>query len=480
MMKKIFSLLVALLLLVGAVFALASCGDLSVDEVTKEPHTVLTQAFQQTSAEFFTDDADVGDIVADAIAKGSTTVSFKGTEALGMLTPMLADIEVTGVAYSDVKNDRYALEVLVDVGEGEPIEAVLFIDEDGIVLDAPDIVGADKAYGIGFDGIADKVADSKLVEFFGGIEADDLEDVKEVLNTVEEEYKKLFEADKEAANEFILEIYNALKFVATEGSVTVGEDEVEVIALNLEFTDKTLEAVCDAIVDRYVSDEKEALEAKAEIDKMISDITSQYNIDLSVVVNVDKATKKLANVVVAGSIEPVQSNDMGVELDASLAITKEKLTVEGSAQVSRAGVKTGYGFALEGTKTVDEKKAKYEFALDLSTTDAEGKTVNYNDMFKLAFNYDMETGAYSLEADVSDTKLSLSGKIVKDDKSVAISITKVGMGVEIPVDLSITFEAGAEMPEKPEAKDLLELTEEEVNTLIEDFQTSKIGSLIFG
>ena len=81
-----------------------------------------------------------------------------------------------------------------------------------------------------------------------------------------------------------------------------------------------------------------------------------------------------------------------------------------------------------------------------------------------------------------DEDVVVKGKVTSDKNSAAISVNSVKYdNVEVELKLDITFNASAEMPATPaDVKDVVDLTEEDLEKVMEDFQSSKLGALIFG
>ena len=96
-MKKILSLLLVLCMIATSCVLFSSCAKVSTKDVEKDPQATLSEAIQNTSASFFTDEANANKVINEALKSGSISVLFESPDLLGgMITKISETIYLDG------------------------------------------------------------------------------------------------------------------------------------------------------------------------------------------------------------------------------------------------------------------------------------------------------------------------------------------------------------------------------------------------
>lgn len=472
-MKKIISLLATMIVLVCAVFALASCG-VSVKDAEQDPHGVITEAFTQTNAQFFKDDANVGSIVEDSLKSGSVKLDFKGTNELStILGPSYADMRVKAVLYSDKKNDKYAFDVVVKV-DSLDVEGTLYMSPEEVVLDCPALVGSENAYKLNMTGLAQDFNGSGLYEWiteqFGAIPTESLDKIKSLLETFSEVYADLYEEDEDEAKDFALDIYKSLGLKVQEDTVKIDDKDVNVIKIQLSVNNKTCEAIVKEIADELFEDD----EMRNNFVSSLMDKISSYEIDVKVDVNIDKGNKRIASIVANGAAANADGSETGIEMN--FTVTDNKMEFKGGINSNDlASV-----FYVTLTREQKDDIVTYVVNAKGGSSD-DGTTPTMSNLLKAEFEYNKKDGDFKVGIKANGTTvLSIEGNIKKTSDTATIKINEVGsQGLSLEVDLTIEYKKGDKMPSAPKAKDILQMSKAEVETAIQDIFMNSIFADIF-
>lgn len=465
-MRKLLSLALALCLLLTSCLVLGSCDKVSEDKMKKDPSTVLSDAVQNTTTQFFKDTANVSPVIAKAMKSGSLSISLEAE-----LLEEFSVGKITETIYVSEKDKKIVSDTLVNY-DGEDLTARIFMDKNGIIVNSESIIGNGNSYGLFPATLAEKFTSSELAEIMGLTEAEDIAEVNEVLSSVADAYKKAFEKDQKDATDLSNKLLATLELTVSEQQIpTEGGKGIDCIVASCKFNNDTYEAYLKLTMEEMgFSDE----ELSTSVDEAITDMTEDTDIDLTINVFVNAKDGNCEKITVTGTVADKDTPDVA-EIDASVTFSATAIVV--SAEITEGEEVTTVTADLTKEETKDG--VTYKFTVKVKQS---GTSVTFAEM---TVDYVKSSGDFTITVELPETieeDIVIKGKITSDKNTATVSVNSVKYdNVEVELKLDITFNATAEFPETPaDVKDVVELTEEDLEKLMEDFQSSKLGSLVFG
>ena len=457
-MKKLLSILLVLSMLfaIGACFT--SCDALSIEDVKNNPVNALWEAEKLSWERFANDDYGIEGVVTDTLKGGSIELAFAQEALLGAETAIKATL-YTG--------DKQAASLLYAAG-GKSYTADIFSDENGIIVDIPDLLGG-KAVGVFYDTLKEKLANSALAEMMElppEAAAEIVSMLDEYKATIEASMKDSIEDAEKTANEYL----DLMKKEITEE--TVGDELCAVIALTLD--NEVLVDVIEKAVDSLGLSEDEKATLLAEFD--INALNEMLSLDVTVKAYIALSDGRLVKFIYGGEMTPVsdESARMAVPekigFDITLSFTDTAITASGTVTANGENATVSCNL----NKTVEEEKSIYTLSASIG---AEGVNETI-DVLKYTFNKADKT--FSLKAEIEGETVIVKGNVSSTKTTAKIAITEIRAGsIGVELDLSLTFNKDAKAPDAPtDALDVVELTAEEWQSLMTTVQESPLFALI--
>ncbi|MBQ7336404.1 MAG: hypothetical protein IJW92_08035 [Clostridia bacterium] len=512
-MRKLLSMLLVLSLLAVSCLTFASCGlfnKVNENDVKDNPQAVINDAMQNTSNQFFTDDANMNTIVNDALKGGSVAILFESDT-------LLQDVGITKIGatvYGAMNTEKSVIDASVTMG-GEELAARLYAslteDEMLALLESESILGSDKVIGINFKTFFDNLEGSAMAELFG-LEGEAMEAFtamcEPLVTVLDEIYEKTDLERKNETEDFANELYALLnQSVASAKVKDANGKEVDCVEITYTLNNTTIKAVANKLIDKLET-EMESLgldailessgtdmaEMVAQLEDSLDQLDEYTNIDLTLKLNISKSSYTVLSAVVNGSVtaygageyneETDESEDLVMNINASLTFseTEIKLAITSSDDTNTAN--------LELTLTKEEKDnvVTYGLSVNESYNDEEDTDNNYNhNVINASYSYNKKDGSFVISADVMEdentrSEFSITGSIAVTNDSAKIELNSVTYDdVTVTFKASITFTKNVEVPAAPtEYLDVVEMTQGEWVDVINEIQGSKLGQLIGG
>lgn len=457
-MKKLLSILLVLSMLfaIGACFT--SCDALSIEDVKNNPVNALWEAEKLAWERFANDDYGIEGVVTDTLKGGSIELAFAQEALLGAETAIKATL-YTG--------DKQAASLLYSAG-GKSYTADIFSDENGIIVDIPDLLGG-KAVGVFYDTLKEKLADSALAQMMElppEAAAELVSMLDEYKATIEASMKDSIEDAEKTANEYL----DLMKKEITEE--TVGDELCAVITLTLD--NEVLVDVIEKAVDSLGLSEDEKATLLAQFD--INALNEMLSLDVTVKAYIALSDGRLVKFVYGGEMASVSDESARmaapeeIGFDITLSFTDTAITASGTVTANGESATVSCNL----NKTVEEEKSIYTLSASIG---AEGVSETI-DILKYTFNKADKT--FSLKTEIEGETVIVKGNVSSTKTTAKIAITEIRAGsIGVELDLSLTFNKDAKAPDAPtDALDVVELTAEEWQSLMTTVQESPLFALI--
>ena len=458
-MKKLLSILLVLSMLfaIGACFT--SCDALSIEDVKNNPVNALLEAEKLAWERFANDDYGIEGVVTDTLKGGSIELAFAQEALLGAGTAIKATL-YTG--------DKQAASLLYTAGD-KSYTADIFSDENGIIVDIPDLLGG-KAVGVFYDTLKEKLADSALAEMMElppEAAAELVSMLDKYKTTIETSMKDSIEDAEKTANEYL----DLMKKEITEE--TVGDELCAVLPLTLD--NEVLVAVIEKAVDSLALSEEEKATLLAEFD--INALNEMLSLDVTVKAYLALSDGRLVKFVYGGEMASVSDESSArmaapeeISFDITLSFTDTAITASGTVTANGESATVSCNL----NKTVEEEKSIYTLSASIG---AEGVSETI-DILKYTFNKADKT--FSLKAEIEGETVIVKGNVSSTKTTAKIAITEIRAGsIGVELDLSLTFNKDAKAPDAPtDALDVVGLTAEEWQSLMTTVQESPLFALI--
>lgn len=469
---SVFARLLAVIMCLALV--LAGCNAANLDSnggagnsEPKTPEAQLAYSIDKTVGAIMGADSTLN-VLDKVLNKGKITVS-----AMGM---------VENVLYIDSGNS-YLADFLTANMYGEELDLSVYLKDSAIALALPAVLG-EGTYGVNLDTLASDLKDSAVWALMGtsyeeyasqsGLDMDALADsVTGAMDSVGE----LEAAIEEAAKN--------IKVESAEGKAVVYGTEVDAIIITTSLTTADVKAVLDAAINWLET--KLAQEGDAELDSVQSDPLAEMKdalneafaeVDLEFVItaNIHPETEYLMSCAVnmAGTVD----GDAG-EMSMELVLGVDPTTSDRYTQSVSFGAEGEEPEMMEAVLTRQLGESEDVYTLSVSAIESEettgGATFEATKVFSGSFTYNKESHEFVINVEADGEETGITGKFQSDEDSLELYIDTVeSYSEEMEVDISVTLEVidASELPEMPEYTNILQMTEEELSDLMEQFSGS--------
>ena len=453
-MKKILALLLSLSLVCSSLVLFSSCSRVKEKDLTRSGAETLSNALARTVTDFFCFDEALLSVAGEAFTAGSVSASVSGKTLLGNTLE-----KVSETIY--FHEDRTVLDSVVKY-DGDTYSLRTCFDEKGITARSDALFG-EGIYALTYEGLLSKLDGSFLFDLLP-LGEDTLAEIKEGLALLDRSGVSDVDAEEvlNAALEKLLPRTESLDVATEEGSVSA-------IAVSYTINTATLGAALKVIAERgYTGEAQQA--ALAEIENMIP---AGVGFDFGLTFALDKKSGKLVEITLGGEYRMlVDTETVTLSYDAAVKFSENaiKATLTTDTKVGD----TSQGKATQGahiTRRVDDAGASYTLR-----TEADGVT-----LLSGSLTYTKATGELLIKSTATDASaLEIRGNVTLGDKTASIRLNSLTVGeITLSFEVAITFTAEAVTPEIPTgAKDILTLSAEEAEALVEQWENSRIFDIL--
>jgi len=476
-MKKLLSVLLVLSMLVTSCIFFVSCDKVSVKDVEKDPYAAINEAAQNTYNEFFTIETGAEKAVENALKLGALTLSFESNDLMG------GDLtKISETIYVNAKEERGVLDTAVKYN-GEELNALIFIDKNGLALSGEDLLGSDKTLAANIATIKEKLKGSKFAELIGINDSA----ADEIINVIES-FENQLDASAEENRQKIMDLYNDIltscdQTIAAETRTSEDGKKTEYVAVTYKITNDTLAPIFDKYLEwaeEYLTDTlsaEELNELKTIYTDAIDDIKESMDISLSLKLLIANKTNTVSEFSIEGTVTPKDISESPIPISALITFTENEIKLTADATVDGEDITIVMALNKEAT---DEKTA-YNLKFDISV----GSSVQIN-VLNASYTYEND-GDIIIKADIFNDvseriDIELVGKltVTKDEATLEFSSLKLDSDT-YNFKLIMSAKALTEIPAVSEnAMDIMDLTEDDLIKIVEEFSAGAIGKLIFG
>ncbi len=352
-----------------------------------------------------------------------------------------------------------------------------YSDKQNIAFSGKDILGSDKTILVNYDTFIDKLDESEFVKVFGLDKAT----VDELINGVKELKEGLnseLANDEEKALELNKAIYSLLLNQVTEEKITSSDGkDLKCIVAEFLINNENIDEVIDKSEEYAEAEESVVGDAENDLDDLWEDLSKEIDIQLSVKVYLNKRTNEFVKVVIDGTLTDTYDKEYPVVLDGEVLFGETEICFDLTVKTDEEPL----DISAKLTKDVSSEKAEYKLTVDAVF---EGVDLNVLD---ITYNYEKTSGDITLTADVYEdgkncdtAKLEGNLSVTKEKISLVIDSLKINEEThEFKFELSLS--AVDAIPEIPEdAKDFVDIGYVGWHDILEEFQSSELGKLLFG
>ena len=470
-MKKLLSLLLVLSMILTSTVLFSSCSRVSEKDLEKEAADTIKTAASKSVTEFFDMNEDLFEAAAEAFKGGSVSLSLGGGEAIfgGALG------EISETIYFDEDGEKIVSDTEVDI-DGEKYSLRLYADDKSIVAGSDNLFGSKKAFSLSLEDLADQLDGSALLEYIGMSQSELVE-----LTELAESIDKMLSEEKKEAEDIEQIINDALAELEPETDtedIETADGDVACRTVTYTLNKSNIKAAAEILI--------KGLMPKGDArDEAIDALDDMFDEDQTFSAEIKAAVAKKGGRLVM--LEMKSKTGYSVSGDGYYYERHEDSTMtllfgetEISCKIKSKGEYTdSYSetrehteeYAVKLTKEDDGDKVKYKL-----TAKEDGEAVVTGTL-----TYTKDSGKLKLTVDSYGDTFALEGKITGDKKKATVEVSSVTMDdVTVDLDIKLTFDAEAKMPAKPSnAKDILDMDEDDIEALLEDMENSPLFGRIF-
>ena len=529
-MKKFLSALLALSMVLSACFLIASCSpaandgndgnndkdnknpvvgtEVSLDEIKNNTTLALATVMNNTINQFFGAPDTSDQVLVSAIDGGSIQFLFE-SDLLGDLS------KISETVYMNGKDTKFVSDTVLTYA-GEDLAARIFVDKNGFMLNSPTVLGSDKTLALNIESFFDNFSSSVLAEVLLGGETP--AEYEEMFAQIKDMLKNFsfptIELDPSVV-EKVQELYAAVKMTVTEEKV----DGVDCIVVTYTIDNETIKELVNKLIDLLVEEGKKMMSSMMSSlgdylpvspDEMIDQalaglgagledafvaMDATLDIDISIKLNINKATFSYDSIVIDGTVANPQAEE-GDSLDNTGVVTGFDIVGKasfGSDKISFTGdiliegkEDNALGCDIVLNKEEKNNEVNYDLTVGASLKDR-GELLFDGDLIHATFNYNRENGNFVYSAEVctdfdggESFIFILEGKYIATNESVTFEINGVTIdSISVRFRFAVIINAKADMPEFPaDAMDVVELTEGEILDIMNEIQSSPLVEFI--
>ena len=472
-MKKIFSLLLVVCMLLSSCIVFSSCAKVSQKDAEKDPQAVLSDAFGNTGSTFFEDEnsKQLLEIIAKALENGSLSLVVESD----MLKDQIGLGKITETLYMNSKDQRVVSDTVVNYNN-EDLSARIFLDKNGLMLNSESVLGNTNTYALYPANIAEKFPNSIIASMIGLDASAMPEELSAILNSVKDTWESAFaNIDSEKADENANALLATLKqTVETDKYENAEGKNVKCVQISYEITNQTLKDFVNKALELANVTDQSMKDAASEV---LEELEALGDMEGYLKIRINQKTNSVEKIFLGITFKDKYNGSTLNNIYAEIIFGENEIALNTRAMEGTYNFET----SMKLTKTVADDAVTY--ALTVTESDTEGHSATpLTGSFVQKKNGEFTLSAVATEDEDEKTEFELKGKLTvnKEDATIAINSFKSG-DITVEFNVSLTFKTEAEMPAAPtDAKDVMDLTEADIESIMSDFQNSKLGKLIFG
>lgn len=466
-----------LLIGIAAVVVVAIIAAIVIGALSATPMGLLATGFGNSMK------ALEGDEMMDFLEQVGNGGSMEASLDLSALLEQSGlPISGTGTIKFYMEEEATVLNLGVLLAETQKLDATLYANQDSVALASQWLLG-DKAYGMNLSNLEESFNNSVFGPngaFSLGIEVP--ENFQEQLD----QYATYNEASEKIAMElgaYLLKTLEKHSDVSkADATVTLGGENVKTTAVSITMDSKQLAALFEDMLNYVRNDEdiRAYLEDYAEI--LFTQVA--YGA-LSADAMVEEFYKSLDEAAAEMDEMKKEMEEEEAGLEAVFHISKSgkqligvELLLESNAEPGKISFYAGPDLkdVKEITFRVDSEEEafcgtyvitandKNQFASQLKVQE-DGETV-----MDMQTTWDKQTGSWEIKAIAEGEEVvAFRGTLKREEKTASLTIQSVeSYGQTAELGLDIVLNASDKMPEMPQYTDLMKMTEEEVNGIVND------------
>jgi len=466
-LTKSITLLIALI----TVFSFTGCATIT------NPAYYLDDSLNETKDEML--DFDIANILSEALKNGSVKVDVSSDNEM---IPF-EDINAKFFFDQDASSIVSQLSAKFD---SQTLDANLFVSPEDYVVSSESILG-DKAYGIALDKASENYPNSIFSdngsEYYIDMSTDEYNSFIEFCNKYAE-----FTKTTDSVNDIIDDYKTTLLDCIKEYAVADRYKENGITYVTMSFDNESITSILNELAEKLKNDEdaqkilydfarllsveeKESVEAQldkfiaTEMDDAINDIKTGDAIKIDVKVGtVDKIVKS-ADVTINYDNTDVLIFNADISDDQNTySITSDGETYELIYD------------KIENSNSLYSSKITLKYETDAMTVT----------LFKADINWNRDTSALEIDANVINDSYTSSNEFMNINIKGSLDVTKNSFTLVVNqitvdevalADITVTLEVKASdsMPEIPAYQDILLISEDDMNTLVEEISINAMG-----
>ncbi len=484
-MKKFRSIAIILCLMLSCCMLFSSCMATEFS-VENNPAKALSEALNNTYADFFGDGIGFYELLENAGDKTAVELSLEGEDILGdELTYVGATV------YSNKKTNQYVIDASASYGR-ETIEATVFADENGIIANSEDIFDSTDNYGFFFDTFIRKFEKSDLCEGMGI----DGETAEQIVDIVEELQEKMEQSNKENtkdAQELINDICVIFEQTVETAKAEIDGKEKTCVIVTYTVSNKNLEEAIYRLYDEYGRENDRTGEIEASVVEMVEELNEECKIDLTVTSNILLLQNKVASIVVDGTVttysypdsyydsytgEYIQGSKSAdkTNVAAEVVFTDEEINITVAVKNKQSDVNVSVEAVI--AKQVKNKNVTYTVKADAVMGSVSAHIIDAEILFKKDGTFSVEAEIFEDEASTYDISVDGTYDVSKSDAEFVIeSVTTPDE--KYRMNIRFAFDIKPNMPKFPkDTEDLIDYSESEWEKLGRQMENSRFAELI--
>lgn len=475
-MKRILSVVLAVCMLATMCLSLAACSSVSVKNVKKDPVGTISEAFGNTLAEFFEDDAGAEKLLKKARKKGSVDILVASNDLMG------GDLtEINEVIYLDQKNNAFVSDTKV-IYDGHRYKATIWGDKKGLTFKSASVLGNDDALTLNFDSFIKDFSDSDLFDYLDdmlGLTDENAEDIVAVVEALRGVMNgnlgTLSEKDADKLIQNLADIFK--QNVESEKTEDENGKKINNIIVSYKVDNKKINKAYELIVETFTD---------MDSDEDVEELDLPYDIEADIFVTINSKKNTVSSVKVRADVAPIDplTGEEGETIKADLlcTFTEEKISLTGKVKMDGViyTVDAGIEKAKSGDKVIYDVYASF-------------KTGNVRiEILDLSCAYNKKTGELTIDGSIAldqndsiDVELTATYTANKTEVVFELGTVQVMDGEDVMFsfkqddDLRIVIKPLEEIPAPDSnATDVVTMNEDELDALFVDIGNSDVVALI--
>lgn len=484
-MKKLLSVLLILAMLATSLLSFASCGGkINEKKAQENPNEALQNALEANKTGFFADPTGAKAVIDKALnTEGSVGIAFESDTLL--MEGMIKKIELSLVGKSAGTDSKSAISILANVNNKD-LTANMYASKDGAIIKSQSLLGSNKALSFKY---ADLTPEKIKNSAFGKMTNLGQEGADETVNAMTQSIASLKSimdkafADNKDSDAKMNELFALLNLVVAEEKLdTADGKKADYITMTYTLSNATLKALINHLTKDMPLDD----EQKANMEEAIAEMDKALELNVTAKVLIVKKTNTLEKIDINGTVTAKSEKEDGsyeTTLTATIAGTVNATNVTLNANATSKGedgADEPGSIAIVATYKEENNTNVYDLSVKATMGAA---TV---EMVKATFTYAKSTGAYVLNANVAldgatPIPVEIVGNVTATETTATAEITSIKYNNEKLPAFKLTLKASTEtkVPEFPtDAKDILTLTEAEIEEIMGELQTSDLFEII--